>query len=96
MSQPNSISVYDIAFAIVSDVLNSPVAKQFFDFPTINIFRFSRKTHYSAQFVEGRFRAMRKGGQNITQVDCVVGVPFEVGSRRKTDCRHFVDHCAVS
>ena len=52
MAQPDTISVDDIALAIIGNVLNSPFAKILFDLRSIDAIRLTCEPHYAAQFVE--------------------------------------------
>jgi hypothetical protein len=96
VSEPYAISVDDIAFAIVSNFANSTIPIKLRDISAVDAFGLTCESHHPTQFVQRCFRAMVKRGQNITKVDRVVSVPFEVGSHRKTNRRHFMDHRTVS
>jgi len=48
------------------------------------------------RLVQADFRSWIERAQNVTQVDCIFGVPIEVRACRQTDCTHFVCHRAVS
>ncbi len=78
VSQPNAISIDDIALAIFGDLLDPPVAVIFFNFAAIHSLRFTCKSQYAAELVQARFRVWWNCNQILV---ASLPSPFSAGLR---------------
>jgi hypothetical protein len=94
--QPNSIRVDDVRLAIVSNLLNLAFKEKSLYLVSVDALGLSWHAHDFAELVQRSFAMGSERGENIAQVDCVLGVSVEVGSNSQSRRRDAVDHGTVT
>src|SRR5262249_494079 len=94
--QPHLVSADYVSLAVVGDLLDLALAEVALDLATIEPFRLPRQAHNSADLVKSGLSLRTKRREHVTQVDCVLGIPVKVGTRRKPRRGHPVDHGPIA
>src|SRR5439155_15371178 len=94
--QPQLISADYVGLAVVGDLLDLTLSELAFHLTAIEPFRLSRQAHESADLVKRGPSLRTERREDVAQVDCIVGEPLEVGTRRKPRSGYAVDHGSVA
>src|SRR5262249_36642472 len=82
VAQPHLVGADYVGLAIVGDLLDLALAEITLHLTTIEAFRLSRQAHDSADLVKRGPPLRTERREGVTQVDCILAVPMEVGTRR--------------
>src|SRR5262249_53913561 len=94
--QPHLVSADHIGLAVVGDLLDLALPEVALHLTAIEPFRLSRQAHHSADLVKSGLPLRTERREDVTQIDCILTVPIEVGTRRKPRRGHAVDHRSVA
>ena len=92
MPQPNAVRVDHVGLAVVGDLAQASVSVISLDIPAAYAVGFAGQSHDAAQLVQRCLALGAERGQDIAQVDSVVGVSVEVRTKRQSGCRDAVHH----
>src|SRR5262249_9289051 len=96
VSQPQLVSADHIALAVIGDLLDLALPETALHFAAIEPFWLSRQAHASAGLVKSGLALRTERGEDVTQVDGILAVPVEVGTRRKPRRGYAVHHGSVA
>jgi hypothetical protein len=82
VAEPHPVSVDDIAFAVLCDLANASFSVKVLHVSTTDPFRLARQTLPAAQLVQCCLGLEAQRGQDIAEINCVLGVAIEIRPRR--------------
>src|SRR5262249_26783527 len=94
--QPHPVSVDHVGLAVVGDLLDLTLVVVTLHLATIEPLRLPGEAHDPADLVKSGLPLWTERRKDITQVDCILTVSVEVGTRRKPRRGDPVDHCSVA
>src|SRR5262249_59230247 len=78
------------------DLLDLALPEVALHLAAIEPLRLSGQTHHSADLVKSGLALRTERREDVTQIDCVLGVPVKVGTRRKPRRGDPVDHGPIA
>src|SRR5262249_29948021 len=93
---PHLVGADNVGLTVGRDLLDIALPEVTLHLAAIEPLRLSGQTHHSADLVKSGLALRTKRREDVTQIDCVLGVTVEVGTRRKTRRGYTVDHGSVA
>src|SRR5262249_32134419 len=93
---PHPVSANYVGLAVVGNLLDLTLAEVALHLTAIEAFRLPRQAHNPADLMKGGLSLRTERGEDVTQIDRILGVPVEVGPRRKPRRGYTVDHGSVA